>query len=67
MAVKGEASKQGFAERHSAVLWTVLVPRFQKVFYEGSNTLLKAALQVTDLKNITLNTKNIPRLVNKTD
>lgn len=46
MAVKGEASKRGFAEKHNAVLWTVLVPTYQKVFHEDSNTLLKAALQV---------------------
>lgn len=42
--VKGEASKQGFAEKHSAVLSTVLVPGCQKVFYEDSNALFKAAL-----------------------
>lgn len=46
MAVKGEASKRGSAERHNAALSTVLVPGRQKAFYEDSNALLKAALHV---------------------
>lgn len=47
-AAKGEASKQGFAERHNAVLSTALVPRCQKVFGEDSNASLQAVLQVKD-------------------
>lgn len=48
MAVKGEASKRGFAGRHNAVPLTVLAPRCQKIIFEDNVALLKAALQVTD-------------------
>lgn len=44
-AAMGEASKRDFAERHNAVLLTVLVPRLQKEFHEDSKTLLNATLQ----------------------
>lgn len=43
-AAMGEASKRDFAERHNAVLLTVLVPRLQKEVHEDSRTLLKTTV-----------------------
>lgn len=51
-AMMGEASKQGSAERHNAVLWTVLVP-----VHSVANLflLLCSAEQIPELPPVLLN------------